>query len=106
MRFPHLRQTLRTFFGIVPTLDLHGFGVRDALTVTADFVRDAATRREPMVRIIYGKGRGSPGGRGVLREIIPRWLEQDGAQWVDRYQRRPDATGADGSVTVWLRRTR
>jgi len=103
MRFARLRHTLRTFFGIVPTLDLHGFGVRDALAITARFVRDAAAGGETVVRIVYGKGHGSPGGRGVLRDVIPHWLEHDGAAWVDRYERLPDASGADGSVKVWLR---
>jgi len=103
MGLHHLRQILRTFFGLVPTLDLHGFGVRDALTVTEHFVRDAAARGETVVRLVYGKGRGSPGGRGVLRDVIPHWLDHDGAAWVERYERLPDATGADGSVKVWLR---
>ena len=103
MRLAHLRHTLRTLFGLVPTLDLHGFGVRDAQTVTAHFVRHAAARGEPVVRIVYGKGLGSPGGRGVLRDVIPHWLDHDGAAWVDRYERLPDTSGADGSVKVWLR---
>ena len=103
MRLAHLRHTLRTLFGLVPTLDLHGFGVRDAQTVTAHFVRHAAARGEPVVRIVYGKGLGSPGGRGVLRDVIPHWLDHDGAVWVERYERLPDASGADGSVKVWLR---
>ncbi len=103
MRLQHLRHTLRTFFGIAPTLDLHGFGVRDALGITEHFVRDAAASGETVVRIVYGKGHGSPGGRGVLRDVIPHWLDHDGAAWVARYERLPDASGADGSVKVWLR---
>ena len=103
MRLAHLRHTLRTFFGIVPTLDLHGYGVRDALALAEHFVRDAAAGGETVVRIVYGKGHGSPGGRGVLRDVIPHWLDHDGAAWVHRYERLPDASGADGSVKVWLR---
>ncbi len=99
-----LRQTIREFLGITPTLDLHGFGVREAVDETERFLRHAQALDEPVVRIVYGKGHGSPGGRGVLRDVIPRWLDREGAALVERYERQPDATGGDGSVKVWLRR--
>jgi DNA-nicking Smr family endonuclease len=98
-----LLQTVRQFLGIVPTLDLHGLGVREAVEETERFLRHAQAIREPVVRIVYGKGHGSPGGTGVLREVIPRWLEREGADLVQRYQRMPDASGADGAVRVWPR---
>jgi DNA-nicking Smr family endonuclease len=101
-----LRKTLRELFGIAPTLDLHGLGVREALRATEAFVRDAREHGEPVIRIVYGKGKRSPGGRGVLREVIPHWLEHDGAVHVERFERLPDATGADGAMKVWLRQRR
>ena len=101
-----LRQTLRELLGIVPTLDLHGYGVREAIDETERFLRHAHTLGEPVVRVVYGKGHGSPGGRGVLRDVIPRWLEREGAELVERFERLPDASGADGAVRVWLRRAR
>jgi DNA-nicking Smr family endonuclease len=103
MCLQRLRLIIREFLGITPTLDLHGLGVHDALAETERFVRHASALGEPAVRIVYGKGHGSPGGRGVLRDVIPRWLEREGAEWVERYQRLPDASGADGAVRVWLR---
>jgi DNA-nicking Smr family endonuclease len=103
-RMSELRRTLRELFGIVPTLDLHGLGVRAAIEATERFVREARARGAPVVRIVYGKGHGSPGGRGVLREVIPHWLEHDGAELVERFERQPDASGGDGAVNVWLRR--
>ncbi len=99
-----VRRALRELFGIVPTLDLHGFGVRDALDATERFLRDARADGTTAVRIVYGKGHGSPGGRGVLREVIPQWLEANSAGLVDRFERLPDASGADGAVKVWLTR--
>jgi DNA-nicking Smr family endonuclease len=103
MWLQQLRHIVRGFFGITPTLDLHGLGVRDAIAETERFVQHAHTAREPIVRIVYGKGHGSRGGRGVLRSVIPRWLDREGSEWVVRYQRLPDASGADGAVQVWLR---
>ena len=103
MWLEQLRQTLRVLFGVTPTLDLHGLGVRDALAETERFLQQAQAARTPVVCIIYGKGHGSPGGKGVLRELVPRWLEREGAGFVARFQRVPDASGADGTVKVWLR---
>ena len=99
-----LRHTLRALLGVVPTLDLHGLGVRAAVDETARFLRHAHRLGEPVVRIVYGKGHGSPGGRGVLRDVIPRWLDGEGAELVERFERLPDASGADGAVKIWLRR--
>ena len=100
MRF--IQSILREFLGITPTLDLHGLGVREALEETERFLRHAQALGEHVVRIVYGKGHGSPGGRGVLREVVPRWLEREGVALVSRYERVPDASGADGAVKVWL----
>jgi DNA-nicking Smr family endonuclease len=87
----------------MPVLDLHGLGVKDALAATERFVREAAAAGVSEVRIVYGKGRGSPGGRGVLREVVPRWLAEDGREWVADAAPDPDATGADGAIIVRLR---
>ncbi len=98
-----IRALLRAAFGILPTLDLHGMGVKRALRETEQFLRDAQDQGLASLRIIYGKGRGSPGGRGVLREVIPRWLDNEGRVFVRRWERRPDQSGVDGGVIVWVR---
>jgi DNA-nicking Smr family endonuclease len=87
----------------IPVLDLHGFGVRDAIAATEAFLRDAGNAGVAEVRIVYGKGRHSPGGRGVLREVIPRWLADDGRRWVARAAPEPDAHGEDAAIRVVLR---
>jgi DNA-nicking Smr family endonuclease len=89
--------------GLYPTLDLHGLGVREALRETETFLCDARSAGVATVRVVYGKGRGSPRGHGVLRHVIPRWLDGDGARLVARYERQPDHSGADGSVVIWVR---
>jgi DNA-nicking Smr family endonuclease len=82
MRLAALRRLLRELLGIAPSLDLHGLGVPDALAETERFLREARANGELVVRVVYGKGHRSPGGRGVLREVIPRWLEADEARLV------------------------
>jgi len=98
-----IRELVRTALGVTPTLDLHGLGVRRALAETERFLREAQAQGVRQVRIVYGKGRRSPGGRGVLREVVPRWLETDGVELVSDYRRQPDSSGGDGGALVSLR---
>lgn len=87
----------------MPRLDLHGFGVRDAIAATEAFLADSYRAGLDEVRIVYGKGRHSPGGRGVLREVIPRWLANEGRRWVASAAPEPDAHGEDAAIRVRLR---
>ena len=98
-----LRAWLRSLFGLVPTLDLHGLRVRQALAETEEFLRAAHRAGAREVRIVYGKGRGSPGGVGVLRQAVPAWIEQHAGAWVERFERQLDARGEDGAMRLWLR---
>ena len=83
-----LRNMLRaTTGGVQPTLDLHGLPVKEALRAVAEFVEASYRARLSPVRIVYGKGLGSPGGRGVLREVVPRWCEKEGRCWVESFRR-------------------
>ena len=91
--------------GAVPTLDLHGMRVRPALDATRDFLKENQAHGAEQVRIIYGKGRGTPGGLGVLRQAVPAWIEQNATEWVERFERDLDASGNDGAMRVWLRPT-
>jgi DNA-nicking Smr family endonuclease len=99
------RNLLRTASGDVqPTLDLHGLSVKEALRLTEEFVAGSSRSGVSPVRIVYGKGLGSPGGRGVLREIIPRWCEKEGNRWVKSYRREVDPGGGDGRILLFLRK--
>jgi DNA mismatch repair protein MutS2 len=88
---------------VKPTLDLHGLSVKDALLETREFVTASYRAGLPVVRVIYGKGMGSPGGKGVLREVIPRWCQKEGSEWVERFQREVDLKGGDGSILLYLK---
>ena len=103
MSLAEIRRLIREALDIMPTLDLHGLGVQAALRATEDFLRDAQEEGLGSVRIVYGKGHRSPGRRGVLREVIPGWLDGDGHGYVRRWERCPDASGADGGMIVWVR---
>jgi DNA-nicking Smr family endonuclease len=99
-----LRNILRaTAGGVQPTLDLHGLSVKDAVRATAEFVETSFRSGISPVRLVYGKGLGSPGGKGVLREVIPRWCEKEGKRWVESFKREVDLKGGDGSILLFLR---
>jgi DNA-nicking Smr family endonuclease len=56
------------------TLDLHGFGAAEARAALAAFVKSHVSGS--VVRVITGKGRGSP-GRPVLRSLVSGMLKGD-----------------------------
>jgi DNA-nicking Smr family endonuclease len=103
MALDEIRRMIRGALGIMPTLDLHGLGVQAALRETEQFLAEAQEEGLGSVCIVYGKGKRSPRGRGVLREAIPGWLDGSGRRFVRRWERRPDASGADGGMIVWVR---
>ncbi len=103
MALDEIRKLVRKALGIMPTLDLHGLGVKAALVETERFLADAQAHGLGSVKIVTGKGRGSPGGRGVLREVVPRWIEASGRPYVRRWERCPDHSGIDGGLSVWVR---
>ena len=55
-------------------LDLHGMTRADAHTALAGFVQRCAGRGNRCVLVITGKG--GPSGEGVLRNDLPRWLNE------------------------------
>jgi len=58
------------------------------------------------VSLVYGKGKGSPGGEGVLRVMVPRALEADWVDLVASFRRRIEPDGRDGGVEVTLKPSR
>ena len=67
--------------GAIPVeaqLDLHGYSSLEAEDKVRQFVAGArATGRQRAVRIIHGKGIGSPGGKSVLKAKTQEWLRQN-----------------------------
>lgn len=84
-----------------PEIDLHGLRVPEALGAVRTALAVARKSGAPRLRIVCGKGRGSPGGKGVLREAVAGWLEANG--YAGRYRREMDRDGRDGALSVDLR---
>ncbi len=81
-------------------LDLHGLRVDDAREALGGFIRSAHKTGLRCVRVVHGKGLGSPGKTPVLKGRVQRWLAQK-AEVLAFVQARPIDGGA-GALVVLL----
>jgi len=70
------RKLRRGDWSIQGQVDLHGLRSEEARDTLAQFVRDAVRMGWRCVRIVHGKGLGSPGKQPVLKSKVQRWLVQ------------------------------
>ncbi len=82
-------------------LDLHGLRTEEARAALGQFLRAALQRGLRCVRIVHGKGLGSPGKSPVLKGRVHSWLVQKN-EVLAFVQARADEGGA-GALVVLLR---
>ena len=82
-------------------IDLHGLRVDQAREALGRFVREAHQHGLRCVRVVHGKGLGSPGRMPVLKGRVQRWLVQKN-EVLAFVQARP-ADGGAGAMVVLLR---
>ncbi len=88
-------------------LDLHGLSQRAAHAELERFIADAVATGIGRVRIITGKGLGGPEARGVLRDAVPRWLNEAGLrEWVQGFDYAAPEAGGLGALIVLLRKAK
>jgi DNA-nicking Smr family endonuclease len=98
-----LRKLRRGHILIEHELDLHGCTTSEAETKINVFIRSARRPdRQCAVRIIHGKGLGSPNGNSVLKDKTRRWLQQDDG--VLAFCQAGATTGGSGAVNVLLKK--
>lgn len=81
-------------------LDLHGLRVDEAREALGQFIRNARKGGLRCVRVVHGKGLGSPGRSPVLKSRVQRWLVQK-REVLAFVQARPMDGGA-GALLVLL----
>ena len=81
-------------------IDLHGLRRDEARDQLAAFVRGCTRRGQRCLRVVHGKGHGSPGREPVLKAKVQRWLAQC-AEVVAFTQARGSVGGA-GALIVLL----
>jgi DNA-nicking Smr family endonuclease len=91
-------------------LDLHGMTQAEAHDALFGFLRAKQARGAKVVLIITGKGaRGGDdsGGRGVLKRMVPRWLEQPKCRdFIVGFEAASIGHGGEGALYVCLRKIR
>lgn len=71
-----VRKLRRGVWALQGELDLHGMRTDEAREQTSQFLRDVQLKGLRCVRIVHGKGLGSPGRQPVLKDKVRRWLVQ------------------------------
>ncbi len=81
-------------------IDLHGLTREAAREALVAFVREAHRRGQRCVRVVHGKGHGSPGRQPVLKDKVQRWLAQRSE--VIAFVQASGAQGGAGALLVLL----
>ncbi|WP_341917087.1 Smr/MutS family protein [Polaromonas sp. YR568] len=95
-----VRKLRRGGWSIQRQLDLHGLRREDARDTLAAFIREAHKAGMRCVRVVHGKGLGSPGKTPVLKGRVQSWLIQK-QEVIAFVQARP-AEGGAGALVVLL----
>ena len=82
-------------------IDLHGLRRDEAREQLGSFLQEAARKGLRCVRVIHGKGNGSPGKEPVLKQRVHSWLVQKAA--VIAFTQARAAEGGSGALVVLLR---
>lgn len=97
-----ITQRLRAgHWSIQRQLDLHGLRVDEAREALGQFIRNAHKNGMRCVRVVHGKGLGSPGKSPVLKSRVQRWLVQKNEVLAFVQARSMD--GGAGALVVLLK---
>jgi DNA-nicking Smr family endonuclease len=100
-----VRKLRRGDWRLQGQLDLHGLRREDARQALADFIREAHKSGWRCVRVVHGKGLGSPGKTPVLKNRVNSWLVQK-KEVMAFAQARPADGGAGALVVLLMPSTR
>ncbi|MEY4341262.1 MAG: hypothetical protein RL541_766 [Pseudomonadota bacterium] len=94
------RKLRKGEWSIQGQIDLHGLRSDEARNAIGQFIRDAKRMGWRCVRVVHGKGLGSPGKEPVLKSKVQRWLVQK-SEVLAFVQAKPSDGGA-GALVVLL----
>lgn len=94
------RKLRRGEWSLQGQIDLHGLRRDEAREHLAHFIRDAHKQGLRCVRVVHGKGLGSPGKASVLKSRVHSWLVQK--QEVLAFVQAKPAEGGAGALVVLL----
>ena len=98
-----VRKLRRGVWVLQDEIDLHGLRSDAARERVAEFVRDSARAGLRCIRVVHGKGLGSPGREPVLKAKVKSWLVQRSEVLAFTHARPAD--GGHGALIVLLKPT-
>ncbi|TXT36127.1 MAG: Smr protein/MutS2 [Comamonadaceae bacterium] len=98
------RKLRRGDWSIQRQLDLHGLRRDDAREALSIFIREAHQQGIRCVRVVHGKGLGSPGKAPILKSRVHSWLVQKNE--VLAFVQAKPADGGAGALVVLLMASR
>ena len=98
------RRLKRGQLPVEARLDLHGKTQDRAHHALRDFIQESRMARRRCVLVITGKGSVASGRGGVLRQMVPRWLNEPGLRrHIIAITNAPESNGGAGAIYVLLR---
>ena len=98
------RRLKRGQFPIEARLDLHGRTQDQAHDALRDFIQESRMARRRCVLVITGKGSVASGKGGVLRQMVPRWLNAPALRrHIIAITNAPESSGGTGALYVLLK---
>ena len=94
------RKLRKGEWSIQGQIDLHGLRSDEARNAMGQFIRDAKRMGWRCVRVVHGKGLGSPGKEPVLKSKVQRWLVQKNE--VMAFVQAKPSDGGGGALLVLL----
>ena len=96
-----LRDLRRGRWAIQRHTDLHGLNRHEAHDEVTLFLAEALRAGKRCVRIVHGRGYGSPGREGILRQLVKGWLAR--RRDVLAFCHAPSCDGGQGALWVLLK---
>ena len=96
-----LKRLRRGHWSVQGEIDLHRLNRDEARNALADFLLEARSNGWRCVRVVHGKGLGSPNREPVLKNKVRRWLAQ--RDEILAYCEAPRHEGGGGAVLVLLK---
>ena len=96
-----VRKLRRGVWVLQDEIDLHGLRRDEAHERVSTFLREAARAGYRCVRVVHGKGHGSPGREPVLKAKVKAWLVKH--QDVLAFTHARPADGGHGALIVLLK---
>jgi len=96
-----LRDLRRGRWCIQDHVDLHGMNRHEAHAQVTAFVSESLAAGKRCLRIVHGRGHGSPGREAILRQLVKGWLGR--CRDVLAFCHAPPSDGGDGALWVLLK---